>query len=271
MCRFVAYLGPATPLARVISEPTHSLVVQSYQPVEMSSGVVNADGFGIGWYNRALEPTPCVYTNCSPIWSDRNLPGLSRHIASDCIFANVRSATPGQAVDQSNCQPFAYGPLLFMHNGYIDNFRATLMRPMREVLRDEYYAAIGGTTDSEHIFALFLEMLHGRDVTLSTLIAAMRKTIHRLLDWAAQISARIALNLAVTNGEYLVASRCASSSPAPSLYYTTEAAFFPQAIVIASERLFADACWKPVPEDSIIACDTSCVLQYVALGGRDGA
>jgi len=60
MCRFVAYLGQAIPLARVVSEPEHSLVIQSYRPVEMTSGVVNADGFGVGWCNRLLEPTPCV-------------------------------------------------------------------------------------------------------------------------------------------------------------------------------------------------------------------
>jgi predicted glutamine amidotransferase len=43
-----------------------------------------------------------------------------------------------------------------MHNGYIENFRSTLMRQIRDTLRDEYYAAIGGSTDSEHVFALFL-------------------------------------------------------------------------------------------------------------------
>ena len=42
MYRFVAYLGQATRLERVISEPEHSLVIQSFQPAEMTSGVVNA-------------------------------------------------------------------------------------------------------------------------------------------------------------------------------------------------------------------------------------
>ncbi|MGH7966260.1 MAG: ergothioneine biosynthesis protein EgtC, partial [Candidatus Binatia bacterium] len=181
MCRFVAYLGQAVTLERVISAPEHSLIVQSYRPTEMTSGVVNADGFGMGWYNRVLDPTPCVYTNCSPIWGDRNLPGLSRHIASECIFANVRSATPDIAIDQSNCQPFAYQQFLFMHNGYMQHFRSTLMRRMREALRDEYYTAIGGSTDSEHIFALFLNFLHGRPVTLPALVAAMSTTLDQLL------------------------------------------------------------------------------------------
>jgi glutamine amidotransferase len=251
MCRFVAYLGQAIPLARVVSETEHSLVVQSYRPAEMTSGVVNADGFGVGWYNRALDPTPCVYTNTTPIWSDRNLPGLSRHIASDCIFANVRSATPGQAVDQSNCQPFAYRQFLFMHNGYIENFRVALMRPIREALRDEYYNAIGGTTDSEHIFALFLNFLHTETITVSSLSEALHATIRQLHVWAAPRQSRIALNLAVTNGECLVVSRFSTSTPAPSLYYQQQSTLFPNATVVASERLSPQVEWSAVPENCI--------------------
>lgn len=268
MCRFVAYRGQPTTLERVISAPEHSLVVQSYQPAEMTSGVVNADGFGVGWYNRALDPTPCVYTNLSPIWSDRNLPGLSRHIASECIFANVRSATPGLAVDQSNCQPFAYQQFLFMHNGYIENFRFTLMRQMREILRNEYYTAIGGSTDSEHIFALLLNSLHGQSVTMSTLVEALRATILQLLHWASRLDMHMALNLAVTDGEHVLVSRCASTAPAPSLYYTTTSAFFPEATVFASEKLFAGPDWLAVPEESIVAVDTAGELHRYHLHSR---
>jgi len=265
MCRFVAYLGPSVPLARVVSEPEHSLIVQSYRPVEMTSGTVNADGFGVGWYNRALDLTPCVYTNISPIWSDRNLPGLSKHIASDCIFANVRSATPGQAVDQSNCQPFAYRQLLFMHNGYIENFRATLMREIRTTLHDEYYNAIGGSTDSEHVFALVLNALHGQVVTLDTLVAALHTAIAQLAAWADEQAIRIALNCAVTDGTLLVASRFANKGPAPSLYHTKSPGFFPQAGVVASEKLWEGEDWVAVPENTIIGFDSSLDVQSYLL------
>jgi len=265
MCRLVAYLGKATRLERVISEPEHSLVVQSYRPVEMTSGVVNADGFGVGGYNRALDDTPCVYKSPSPIWSDQNLPALSRHIASECIVANVRSATLGQAVDYSNCQPFSFGPLLFMHNGYIENFRSTLMRQMRDVLRDEYYAAIAGSTDSEHIFALLLHFLHGRSFSLPPVAAAVAETLAQLLRWATSKGIQIALNLILTNGEYVIASRCASQSPAPSLYYTTGNPLFPHAALIASERLSASPDWLAVPEGSIVAFDAQLSLHRYTL------
>lgn len=255
MCRFVAYLGQTVTLERVVSAPAHSLVVQSYRPVEMTSGVVNADGFGVGWYNRALDLTPCVYTNTSPIWGDRNLAALSRHVASDCIFANVRSATADVAVDQSNCQPFAYRQLLFMHNGYIERFRVTLMRKLREVLRDEYYTAIGGLTDSEHIFALLLNRLHGRPVTLPTLMDAVGATISQLRQWADRSGLRLALNCAVTNGEYMVVSRFSTVAPAPSLYYTVTSPFFSDAAVVASERLYTGPDWIAVPAGSVMGID----------------
>lgn len=262
MCRFVAYLGQPTTLEQVISKPDHSLVVQSYHPLEMTSGTVNADGFGVGWYNPAVDPTPCIYTNISPIWSDRNLPSLSRHIASSCIFANVRSATPGIAVDQSNCQPFAYQQFMCMHNGYIENFRFTLMRQIRETLRDEYYTAIGGSSDSEHLFALFLNFLHGQMVTLQTIVEALRATIDQVASWATALDIRVALNLAVTNGAHIVASRFSNKGPAPSLYYATDAGMFPRAGVIASERLWAGETWTAVPEDCILGYDASLEWRY---------
>ncbi|MGE0825570.1 MAG: ergothioneine biosynthesis protein EgtC [Candidatus Binatia bacterium] len=262
MCRFVAYLGQPIPLARVISEPVHSLIVQSYQPQEMTSGTVNVDGFGVGWYNRALEPTPCVYTNISPIWSDRNLPGLSKHIASDCIFANVRSATPGQAVDQSNCQPFAYRQLLFMHNGYIDNFRFTLMRKIRDVLHDDYYTTIGGSTDSEHIFALFLHALHGQPVTLATMTQALYETLTQLTIWAEAANVRLAVNCAITDGKNLVVSRFANRGPAPSLYCTKNAGLSPYGGLVASERLWGGDDWHMIPEDHILGFDSALAYHW---------
>lgn len=271
MCRFVAYLGQPTTLEHVISKPNHSLIVQSYKPLEMTSGTVNADGFGVGWYNRIVDPTPCVYTSIAPIWSDRNLPSLSRHIASECIFANVRGATPGLPVDQSNCQPFAYQRFMCMHNGYIENFRFTLMRQMRETLRDEYYTAIGGSTDSEHIFALFLNYLHGQSTTLAAIVAALQETISRITAWADKLDIRVALNLALTDGECLVASRFANRGLAPSLYYTQDTGIFSRAGVIASERLWEGKDWVAIPEASIVGFDTSLALQQYRLerGARE--
>ena len=50
MCRHLAYLGPPVELARLVLTPSHGLYEQSWAPRRQTHGVVNADGFGLGWY-----------------------------------------------------------------------------------------------------------------------------------------------------------------------------------------------------------------------------
>ena len=153
MCRLLGYLGDSIQLDRILFKPEHSLVVQSYKPLEMTAGLLNADGFGIGWYDAKSNNPPYCYKNILPIWNDANLPQLGRYIQSQCYLGYVRSATSNLSVDMINCQPFSHQNLLFVHNGYIDDFRQTLYRPIRNNLNDFAYRRIEGTTDSEHILA----------------------------------------------------------------------------------------------------------------------
>ena len=46
MCRMAGYIGPPLRPAELVLKPAHSLYEQSYKPREMTSGVVNADGWG---------------------------------------------------------------------------------------------------------------------------------------------------------------------------------------------------------------------------------
>lgn len=98
MCCLLAYLDSPISLEHLLYKPEHSLIVQSYQPREMISGVINADGFGVGWYHNQKDTDPFFYKNTLPIWNDINLPSLSRYVESKCVLAYVRSATPGQAI-----------------------------------------------------------------------------------------------------------------------------------------------------------------------------
>src|SRR5919199_6414505 len=134
MCRMVGYLGgPEATLSSVALEGEHSLLVQSYAPREMMSGVVNADGFGVGWYVPE-EEEPAVYRSDGPLWSDRSFAGIAPKIKARTVFAAVRSATPGLPVEESGVPPFASGPFMFAHNGAIEGFRHTAMRPLRDAL-----------------------------------------------------------------------------------------------------------------------------------------
>jgi predicted glutamine amidotransferase len=281
MCRLLAYLGSPVPLDELLYQPEHSLIVQSYQPQEMTAGLLNADGFGLGWYHPQRPGEAFTYRHTQPIWNDLNLRSLSRYVESHCVLGNVRSATPGLAVDLSNCQPFQSGPLLFVHNGFIEAFRQTLYRPIRQQLSDFAYQSIHGTTDSEHIFALLLDALgagptrpevptvdpgavgpgaadpsaddRGAAMGRSAmhppvdLPTAVRQTLATLTQLGRQYQTDCSANIVISDGRQMVASRFSTRSPVPSLYWLqTE-----KSVMIASEPFFKGD-WQPLPDRSLL-------------------
>jgi len=250
MCRLLGYLGPPTPLDRVLYKPEHSLIVQSYVPREMTSGVVNADGFGVGWYRAERDINPFTYKSTLPIWNDINLPELSRYVESECVLAYVRSATPGQALDLSNCQPFRENRLLFIHNGFITNFRKTLYRPIRDRLSDEVYQSVNGTTDSEHIFALFVNEM--RSLSDPAPEKALSATLMTLTELARSQDVSFSANIIISDGYHLLASRFAYGTSAPTLYWLRDDPTYPNAVIIASEPLFTGN-WNSCPNSSILS------------------
>src|SRR5919205_720849 len=242
----VAYLGgPEVTLSSVVLEPEHSLLVQSYAPKEMMSGVVNADGFGVGWYAPWAGEEPAVYRSDGPLWSDRSFASIASRVRARTIFAAVRSATPGLPVEESGTPPFASGPFMFAHNGAIEAFRHTAMRALRDSLSDESYAGLLGTTDSETIFAVLLDRLRESSGDLAR---ALTESIGHVKEVCAELGVRATMNLAVTDGEEMAFSRYSTDGPSNSLYYVEDGRAFPEAVVVASERLDGDAGWRVVPD-----------------------
>ncbi|ACK70800.1 glutamine amidotransferase class-II [Gloeothece citriformis PCC 7424] len=249
MCRLIGYLGSVIPLDQLLYKPEHSLVVQSYKPQEMTAGLLNADGFGIGWYHGQKDAKPYIYKNILPIWSDNNLANLSRYVETGCTLAYVRSATPPLAVDYSNCQPFTHNQILFIHNGFIHNFRTSLYRPIRYKLDDTAYQLILGSTDSEHIFALVIDEIEKNPgIPLET---ALRNTLLQLIELAKIHSVYFSANIIVSDGKQLVASRYSNRLPTPTLYWLRDDPLYPDGVIIASEPLFKGN-WNKIPEASLI-------------------
>ena len=151
MCRWIAYRGETIPLERYVTEPAHSLVVQSLKAKE-SVGSTNGDGFGLGWYGERDEPG--LYREVRPAWSDENLKHLCRHICSPLFFAHVRAAT-GTPTTRPNCHPFVHGRWMFMHNGQVGDW-SLIRRRVEELIPDEFYKSRAGTTDSEAVFLAIL-------------------------------------------------------------------------------------------------------------------
>ena len=258
MCRLLAYLGSSISLESLLYNHEHSLITQSYQPQEMVSGTVNADGFGVGWYHTQKDTEPFTYKSTVPIWNDVNLPSLSRYIESSCVVSYVRSATAGQALDLSNCQPFQRERLSFIHNGKIDKFRQTLYRPIRSQLSDEIYQWVNGTTDSEHIFALLLNELESNPG--KSLEQAMHLTLLKLKDLVERHKTNTLANLVISDGNRLVASRFSTEPPSASLYWLQNDATFPNSVIIASEPLFKGN-WNSFPENSILSVGEDCDIR----------
>jgi hypothetical protein len=56
-------------------------------------------------------------------WNNMNLIRISEKIKSKLVFAHVRAASPGFPITETNCHPWCYGKFLWMHNGYIAQFK----------------------------------------------------------------------------------------------------------------------------------------------------
>src|SRR4051794_41935022 len=116
MCRHLAYLGAAVTLADLVLGPPHSLLHQSYAPRHQRSGTVNADGFGVGWWNLDERPEPARYRRSQPILTDRAFPTFARPLPLTAVLAPGRSATPPPPGEKRGAAPLSQGPRVFMHH-----------------------------------------------------------------------------------------------------------------------------------------------------------
>ena len=212
MCRLAAYLGPAIPLQQFLLEPSHSLYRQSWEPRELKYAKLNADGFGFGWFGP--DKAPAVYTNALPIWSDSNLSGLARTLQSPLWLAEVRSATPGNPVHQFNTAPFHDKQQLFIHNGFIREFHECVLPKINAMLSPAIAADIRGNTDSEYLFAALRQLL--QDDPANGLTGALRQLFALLKKLVSTQPAL--LNIIVTDGTRLYATRHGINHECPSLY-----------------------------------------------------
>jgi predicted glutamine amidotransferase len=282
MCRFLAYTGKPVLAHDLLYKPKHSLIErQSLEAQEMSIPI-NGDGFGVTWYDPRLDDEPCQFRSTRPAWSDINLRFLARKIKSSMFFAHVRAATPGALVEEVNAHPFVYGKLAWMHNGMVLGFRK-IRRPLLRNLGERAYDAIHGSTDSEHLFGLFLNNLEDPlgEVTTEEMVDAMFKMFedfNRLL-FEHDVREHSYLNICVTNGKALVATRYTTNprvQPA-SLYYmfgkeyvaTDQRCFMmpdegeAEAVIIASEPFTSvKSDWIKVVRNSMIIVEEDLSIRF---------
>lgn len=151
-------------------------------------------------------------------------------------------------------------------------------------MSDAAYDWLQGTTDSEHLFAYFIDRFTGTsetDSAVERMSIALMQTIHfvEALRRDAGIGGDSLLNLVVTNGQEAVVSRFSSSDDAPSTLYATAGREYvchdgvcemtksdQRAVLVASKPLSEDEGWQPVPNNHLVFIRANRTLEYQPIG-----
>lgn len=276
MCRLVAYLGRPVLMEKLLIEPKNSLINQSYDAKELDEPL-NGDGFGVGWYNHVLSTRPGRFVSITPAWNNQNLRSISPLVKSTCFMAHVRAASVGE-LTETNCHPFTYKDLLMMHNGDAPQF-SKLKRSLGTLLSDELYNWVRGQTDSEHLFALFVDALNkrvenGQEMTADLMADALQDMTRTLEDLKRKhgVEDNAYFNMVVTDGERMVGMRYVSNPEDKplSLYYSEGLRYeckdgvcemIPsegnnRSMMIVSEKLTdlseTEQQWRPIPVNHFV-------------------
>lgn len=265
MCRFIAYIGKdSILLSDLLIKPRNSLIKQSLISKE-SDTVTNGDGFGLGWYTD-YDKTPALFTSLFPAWNDKNLSYLAKKTKAALFFAHIRAASAG-GISQFNCHPFLYKNWLFMHNGLIPHFEK-IKRQLHNMLDDDIYNWIQGSTDTELIFALFLQCAKKYKIKSGSDIAHILQETLNTIDALVKSYYKNSIcyfNICITNGHRIVAFRyCTSLRPKPETMYFSLGENIPthpfpyekkennhRSVIIASEKLCNERFkWQPIPANN---------------------
>jgi gamma-glutamyl hercynylcysteine S-oxide hydrolase len=223
MCRHLGWLGRDVELSALVLDPPHSLLVQSYAPRRQKHGLMNADGWGVGFFDETVDGTvPRRWRSAAPLWGDASFASVAPALHSHCIVAAVRSATVGMPIEASATAPFTDGTWLLSHNGIID----------RGVL----------PTD-----------LRAESVCDSALLAAF--IFDRGLDALGEVTAQLGaadpsarLNVLAGNGSRLLATTWGD---------TLSVLRRDDGVVVASEPYDDDPGWRDVPDCHLVQVDSS--------------
>lgn len=247
MCRWAAYLGAPIFMEEVVVQPGHSLIHQS-QEAEEAKTAINADGFGVAWYNHRAEPG--LYRDVLPAWSDPNLRAIAHQVKSHLFLAHVRAST-GSATSRNNCHPFTYKQWSFMHNGQIGGFEG-FRKQADMLIPDALYHKRQGATDSEVLFLLVMDAIERGE----TVPHALENATRALMDLSRRFGTtpHLRLSAALSDGASLWAARCASDQHAPSVYYRWSESR--QGWAVVSEPLDQDeGDWISLPSGHIARFD----------------
>ncbi|WP_099041710.1 ergothioneine biosynthesis protein EgtC [Mycobacterium neglectum] len=215
MCRHLGWLGEPVTVASLVMDPANGLMVQSYSPRRQKHGLMNADGWGVGFFDG---DTPRRWRSAAPLWGDASFASVAPALRSGCIVAAVRSASVGMPIEPTSNAPFTDGEWLLSHNGLVD--RATL--PLSTKAES--------TCDSALLAALIFD--RGLDSLGDTIVEVA----------AADPNAR--LNILAGNGSRLLATTWGD---------TLSALRRVDGVVLASEPYDDNPDWQEIPDRHLVS------------------
>lgn len=223
MCRHLGWLGAPVSVASLVLDQPYGLRVQSYSPRRQKNGLMNADGWGVGFFDDGEARR---WRSAAPLWGDVSFASVAPALRSGCIVAAVRSATIGMPIEPSASAPFTDGTWLLSHNGVVD----------RGVL--PLSAAAESAVDSALLAALIFD--RGLDALGDTIAEVGAADPKARLNVIAGNGSRL---LATTWGDTLSILRCDDG------------------VVVASEPYDDDPAWQEVPDRHlVIAGDGGVIL-----------
>jgi glutamine amidotransferase len=140
MCRHLGWLGEPVSVSSLVLDPPCGLSVQSYAPRRQKHGLVNADGWGVGFFDTTAAVRR--WRSATPIWGDASFASVAPVLSSGCVVAAVRSATIGMPIDASATAPFTDGHWLLSHNGVVDRGVLPLSASAESVVDSAVLAAL---------------------------------------------------------------------------------------------------------------------------------
>lgn len=214
MCRHLGWLGAPVSVSSLILEPANGLLVQSYSPRRQKHGLLNADGWGVGFFDGA---TPRRWRSAAPLWGDASLASVAPALRSECVVAAVRSATVGMPIEPSASAPFTDGDWLLSHNGVVDRGVLPVSRTAESTVDSAILAA--------HIFTAGLDKLGD--------------TVRKIGE--SDPSAR--LNILAANGSRMLATVWGD---------TLSILRRPDGVVLASEPYDDHPDWQDIPDRHLV-------------------
>jgi glutamine amidotransferase len=255
MCRHLAYLGPPRSLSSLLYEPEESLERQSWKPRFQREGAMNADGWGVGWWDPHVRPEPARYRTASPMWTDRSFRSVAEVVHAGAILSAVRSATPPSPIVDTGNAPFTAGPWLFSLNGFVRGFRGPVGEGLRRLVTEERAVGIDRTSDSEVLFALALDALDAGATPEQAVARATAEAVSR---------SEAVLNLLLSDGHTVVATTFGNS-----LFTLRGGGLATGGVLLASEPLDGHEGWQRVPDGSVVRA-TCTDLDLTTLSAHGG-